>query len=79
MAADLSMLEQWTREYPSSKVVYDKSLWDQPGVQAAMRAAMGKYFLQISQKKPGAPEYPVASDGNGLSAATMRMIAAAIR
>jgi hypothetical protein len=68
-AADLSTVEKWTGQYPSDKIVNDKPLWDQPGVQDAMRAAMGKQYLAPSQKDLPDPEAPVASDGNGLFAA----------
>jgi hypothetical protein len=54
MAADLSTIRQWIDKNPSDKIGDGKSLWDQPGVQAAMRAAM---------------DDPVASDGKGLFAA----------
>ena len=68
-AADLSTVGQWTNKYPFDKIVGGKSLWDQPGVQAAMRAAMGKRFFALSQKEMHGPEGPVASDGKGLFAA----------
>ena len=69
MAADLSTVGQWTNKYPFDKIAGGKSLWDQPGVQAAMRAAMGKRFFAISLKEMHGPEGPVASDGKGLFAA----------
>ena len=65
MAADLSTVGQWTNKYPFDKIAGGKSLWDQPGVQAAMRAAMGKRFFALSQKEMHGPEGPVASDGKG--------------
>ena len=65
MAADLSVVEQWKGQYPFEKIVDDKPLWDQPGVQAAMRAAMGEQFFALSQKATHSPEAPVASDGKG--------------
>jgi hypothetical protein len=37
MAADLSTVKQWVSQYPSEKILDGKPLWDQPGVQAAMR------------------------------------------
>ncbi len=64
-AADLSAVEKWAGEYPSAKIVNDKPLWDQPAVQEALRAAMGKYFLEFSQKERHTPDAPVQSDGNG--------------
>jgi hypothetical protein len=42
MAADLSTVGRWTNKYPFDKIAGGKSLWEQPGVQAAMHAAMGK-------------------------------------
>ena len=69
MAADLSTVWQWTNKYPFDKIAGGKSLWDQPGVQAAMRAAMGKRFFALSLKEMHGPEGPVASDGKGLFAA----------
>jgi hypothetical protein len=51
MAADLSTVGQWTNKYPFDKIAGGKSLWDQPGVQAAMRAVMGKRFFTLSQKE----------------------------
>jgi hypothetical protein len=68
-AADLSTVGQWIGQYPSDKIVDGKSLWDQPGVEEAVRAAMGKYFLSPLQKGKLAPEAPVAADGKGLFAA----------
>ncbi|MCI0599086.1 MAG: hypothetical protein L0Y60_06140 [Beijerinckiaceae bacterium] len=65
-ATDLSVIEKWTGEYPSTKIVNDKPLWDQPEIQSAMRAAMGKYFLEFSRKTTHTPDAPVQSDGNGL-------------
>jgi hypothetical protein len=53
----------------STKSPGGKSLWNQPGVQAAMRAAMGKRFFALSLKEMHGPEGPVASDGKGLFAA----------
>jgi hypothetical protein len=51
MAADLSTVGAWTDKYPFDKIAGGKSLWDQPGVRAAMRAAMGKRFFTLSQKE----------------------------
>jgi hypothetical protein len=64
--ADLSKVGQWTGQYPSDKIVNDMTLWEQPGVIEAMRAAMGKHFLVPSQRDMHAPEAPVTSDGKGL-------------
>jgi hypothetical protein len=64
-AADLSIIEKWTGQYPSDKIIDNKPLWDQPGVEAAMRAAMGKLFLAPSQTERQAPEAPVTADGYG--------------
>lgn len=64
-AADLSELGQWTGEFPSGKAAGGRPLWEQPGVQAAMRAAMGNYFLAVGNKDARAPEAPVTSDGLG--------------
>ncbi len=69
MAADLSTIGQWIDKNPSDKIADGKSLWDQPGVQAAMRAAMGETYFVRSQKEMNGPEGPVASDGKGLFAA----------
>jgi hypothetical protein len=69
MAADLSTVGQWANKYPFDKIAGGKSLWDQSGVQVAMRAAMGKRFFARSQKEMHGPEGPVASDGKGLFAA----------
>jgi hypothetical protein len=68
-AADLSMVGQWASQYPSDEIVNGKPLWDQPGVQDAVRAAMGKYFFSPLKKDMHAPEAPVAADGKGLFAA----------
>jgi hypothetical protein len=68
-AADLSSIEQWTGYYPSDKLASDKPLWDQKGVQEAMRAAMGNRYFAPPQEKDLAPEAPVANDGNGHLAA----------
>jgi hypothetical protein len=38
MAADLSTVGQLTNKYPFDNIATGKSLWGQPGVQAAMRA-----------------------------------------
>ena len=38
MAADLSTVGQWTNKYPFDNIATGKSVWGQPGVQAAMRA-----------------------------------------
>jgi hypothetical protein len=51
MAADLSTVGQWTNKYPFDKIATGKSLWHQPGIQAAMRAAMGKRFFALSRKE----------------------------
>jgi hypothetical protein len=65
MAEDISVVGQWNGKYPIEKIVNDKPLWDQPGVLAAMRAAMGERFFALSQKATHSPEAPVASDGKG--------------
>jgi hypothetical protein len=69
IAADLSTVGQWTNKYPFDKIAGGKSLWDQTGVQAAMRAAMGKRFFALSLKEMHGPEGPVAGDGKGRFAA----------
>jgi hypothetical protein len=69
LAADLSMVGQWTGQYPSDEIVSGKPLWDQPGVQEAVRAAMGKHFFAPLKKDKNAPEAPVAADGKGTFAA----------
>jgi len=66
MAGDLSALRQWTGKYPFDEIVAGKSLWDQPGVLAAMRAAMGEKFFALSLKKMHGPEGPVADNGRGV-------------
>ena len=68
MAADLSAVEKWVRQDPSEKIIDGKPLWDQPGVQAAMRAAMGERFFALSQKAMHIPDAPVASNGKGVFA-----------
>jgi hypothetical protein len=68
MAADLSTVKQWVSQYPFEKILDGKPLWDQPGVQAAMRTAMGERFFALSQKATHSPEAPVASDGKGVFA-----------
>jgi hypothetical protein len=65
MAEDISVVGQWKGKYPIEKIVNDKPLWDQPGVLAAMRAAMGERFFALSQKATHSPEAPVVSDGKG--------------
>lgn len=65
-AEDLSVLGQWTGKYPAEKNANDKSLWEQPGIQAVMRAAMGEHFFALFQKGTHDPEAPVASDGKGM-------------
>jgi hypothetical protein len=65
MAEDVSVVGQWKGKYPIEKIVNDKRLWDQPGVLAAMRAAMGERLFALSQKATHSPEAPVASDGKG--------------
>ncbi|HUI20086.1 MAG TPA: hypothetical protein VLZ74_03475 [Methylocella sp.] len=66
MAEDLSVVGQWEGKYPLEKIANDKPLWDQPGVQAAMRAAMGEHFFALSQKATHGPEAPVTSNGKGV-------------
>lgn len=68
-ASDLSIVGQWIGQYPSDKMAGGKALWDQPGIQDVIRAAMGKHFAAFLQKDTRAPEAPVQSDGNGLFAA----------
>jgi hypothetical protein len=81
MTADLSTVRQWTNKYPFDKIAGGKSLWDQTGVQAAMRAAMGKCFFALSLNGMHGPEGPVASVARVFSAhgRARRMIAATIR
>lgn len=69
LAADLSMVGQWAGQYPSDEIAGGKPLWDQPGVQEAVRAAMGKYYFAPLKKDKNAPETPVAADGKGMFAA----------
>jgi hypothetical protein len=69
MAADLSTVGQWLNKYPTDETAGGKSLWDQPGVEEAMRAAMGDALFALSQKELHGPEGPVAGDGKGLFAA----------
>lgn len=68
MATDLSLIARWVGEYPSAKIVDNKTLWNQPEVQEAMRAAMGSHFFS-PQKDVPPPEAPVQSDGDRLFAA----------
>jgi hypothetical protein len=65
-AQDLHVVEQWKGKFPVDKVIDDKPLWDQPVVQAAMRAAMGEQYFALSQKAAHSPEAPVTDDGNGI-------------
>lgn len=69
MAADLSSVGQWLDKYPDEKIAAGGSLWEQPGVQDAMRAAMGNEFYELSKKKLHGPEGPVTGDKKGLFAA----------
>ena len=69
IAADLSVVGQWVGKYPFDKVIGGKPLWAQPGVQAAMRTAMGKRYYALSQREMHGPESPVESDGQGHFAA----------
>jgi hypothetical protein len=69
IAEDLSVVGQWDGKYPLEKIVNDKTLWEQPGVQAAMRAAMGERFFALAQKATHSPEAPVTSGGKGVFAA----------
>ncbi|WP_036259837.1 hypothetical protein [Methylocapsa aurea] len=69
MAGDLTALRQWTGKYPADKIVAGKSLWEQPGVAAAMRAAMGAQYFALSRKIMHGPEGPVADNGKGAVAA----------
>jgi hypothetical protein len=69
LATDLSMVSQWAGQYPSDEIIGGQPLWDQPGVQEAMRAAMGKYYFSPLKKDRNAPEAPVVADGKGLFAA----------
>jgi hypothetical protein len=68
LPADLSMVGQWAGQYPSDAIVGGKPLWDQSGVQEAVRAAMGKYFFAPLKKDIHTPEAPVAADGKGFFA-----------
>ena len=68
-AADLSAVAQWDGQYPSDESVNGKPLWDLPGVEEAVRAAMGKYFSTPLKKDKNTPEAPVAADGKGFFAA----------
>ncbi len=56
----LSTVEQWLNKYPFDKIAGGKSLWDQ-GVEAAMRAAMGKRFFALSLRGMHDPEGLVAA------------------
>jgi hypothetical protein len=69
MAADLSTVGQWAGKYPADETGAGKALWDQPGVEGAMRAAMGDTYFALSQKELHGPEGPVAGNGKGLFAA----------
>lgn len=68
-AADVSAVTQWAGKYPSETAVDHKPLWDQPGIQSAMRAAMGEHYFALSQGSQRHPEAPVADNGKGLFAA----------
>ena len=81
MAADLSTIGQWIDKNPSDKIADGKSLWDQPGVQAAMRAAMGENYFVRSQKEMNGPEirWPAMERVFSPHGRAIPMIAAAIR
>jgi hypothetical protein len=65
-AADLSDVERWTGKEPSTKIVAGKTLWDQKGVQEAMRAALGERTFALARKTLlSGPQSPVAGDGHG--------------
>lgn len=66
LAADLSDLPRWTGKEPFTKLVGGKSLWDQRGVQEAMRAAMGERYFSLARKTLlSGPQSPVAANGKG--------------
>lgn len=69
LAFDLSAVEQWTGQYPSDRLAGGKALWEQKGVEEAMRAAMGGRYFLPPQGDALAPEAPVQSDGNSHYAA----------
>ncbi len=69
MAADLSAVGQWLDKYPDETLAGGKSLWEQPGVEAAMRAAMGEHYFSLSKTELHGPEGPVAGDKKGVFAA----------
>jgi len=65
-AADLSALPLWVGKYPYETLVGGKSLWNQKGVEEAMRAAMGRlYFSRARKALLSGPQSPVATDDKG--------------
>ena len=82
MAADLStVVGQWVGQYPSDEIVNGKPLWDQPGIEEVMRAAMGKYFLRRCKKACALRKrrwQPMASASSSRGPVAMGTIAAAI-
>lgn len=69
VAADLSTVGQWLDKYPDETRAGGKSLWEQPGVEDAMRAAMGDHYFALSKTELHGPEGPVAGDKKGVFAA----------
>lgn len=66
VAADLSVVARWAGKYPYDKIAGGKSLWDQKGVQDAMRAALGEPTFGLARKTLlSGPQSPVAGDGHG--------------
>jgi hypothetical protein len=49
-AGDLASLSRWVGKYPHETLVGGKSLWDQKGVEEAMRAAMGPLYFSRARK-----------------------------
>jgi hypothetical protein len=67
LAADLADVTRWTGKEPFTKILGGKSLWDQKGVQEAMRAAMGEPYYSAARKGLLAgPQSPVAADSKGV-------------
>jgi hypothetical protein len=65
----LSTVGQWLDKYPDETRAGGKSLWEQPAVEEAMRAAMGEHYFALSKTELHGPEGPVAGDKKGVFAA----------
>lgn len=67
LAADLSGVSAWVGKEPFTKITAGKTLWDQAGVQEAMREALGSRYFSLARKTMlSGPQSPVATDGKGV-------------